>query len=177
VLQGVVQGQPGGDASEGKRRSPSARQGNPRPDADDRCLGPDAYRLGGARLCQQTPVRTDRLDGAVWGEVWTLLAHPERLAEEYRRRLPPDTRPQRPALDTVEAHLGKLRQGLARLIDRDAEGLMDQHAFTPRLLRGRRRIAAVEAQRRQLADAAAQHRALPLLMGRLEDVAATGHHG
>src|SRR5207245_1672009 len=98
------------------RLSPSARKGKPRTYAYYRCLGTDAYRFGGERICQNTQVRTDRLDVAVWGEVCTLLAHPERLAEEYRRRLQPDTRTQRPALDTVEAHLGKLRQGLARLI-------------------------------------------------------------
>ncbi len=177
LLQGLVQCQHCGYAYYGKRLSPSARKGKPRTYAYYRCLGTDAYRFGGERICQNTQVRTDLLDVAVWGEVCTLLAHPERLAEEYRRRLQPDTRTQRPALDTVEAHLGKLRQGLARLIDRYAEGLMDKHEFAPRILRVRRRIAGVDEQRRQLADDAAQHRELQLIIGRLEDFASTVHNG
>src|SRR5207237_9470957 len=101
----------------GKRISPRARKGKPRAYAYYRCLGTDAYRFGGERVCQNTQVRTDRLDLAVWQEVCTLLAHPERLAEEYRRRLQPETRAQCTSLATVEAQIGKLRQGVARLID------------------------------------------------------------
>jgi site-specific DNA recombinase len=177
LLQGLVQCQHCGYAYYGKRLSPSARKGKPRTYAYYRCLGTDAYRFGGERVCQNTQVRTDFLEVAVWGEVCTLLAHPERLAEEYRRRLQPDTHTQRPVLDTVEAHLGKLRQGLARLIDSYAEGLIDKHEFEPRILRVRRRIAEVDEQRRQLADEAAQHRELQLIIGRLEDFATTVHNG
>ena len=50
--------------------------------------------LAASGVCQNTQVRTDLLDLAVWQEVCTLLAHPERLAEEYRRRLQPETRGQ-----------------------------------------------------------------------------------
>lgn len=81
LLQGVVQCQQWGYAYDGKRLSPRARKGKPRAYAYCRCLGTDAYRFGGERLCQHTPVRTDRLDLAVWQEVCTLLAHPERLVE------------------------------------------------------------------------------------------------
>jgi hypothetical protein len=57
------------------------------------------------------------LDLAVWQEVWTLLAHPERLAEAYRRRLQPGTHTKRTPLSTVESQISKGRQGVARLID------------------------------------------------------------
>jgi site-specific DNA recombinase len=140
LLQGLVQCQYCGYAYYGKRISPSARKGQPRAYAYYRCLGTDAYRFGGERICQNTQVRTDLLDVAVWREVSTLLAHPERLAEEYRRRLHPESSPQSPALPTVETHLGKLRQGLARLIDSYADGLIDKQEFEPRILRLRRRI-------------------------------------
>src|SRR5919109_5171181 len=105
---------------------PQGSQGPPRAYAYYRCLGTDAYRFGGERVCQNTQVRTDLLDVAVWQEVCTLLAHPERLAEEYRRRLQPETRAKRTSLATVEAQIGKLRQGVARLIDSYAEGLIDK---------------------------------------------------
>ena len=59
-------------------------------------------------------MRTDLLDLAVWQDVCTLLAHPERLAEEYRRRLQPETGTKRTPLATIEEQIAKLRQGVAR---------------------------------------------------------------
>ena len=85
--------------------------------------------------------------------------------------------PQSPALATVETHLGKLRQGLARLIDSYADGLIDKQEFEPRILRLRRRIAQAEAQRQQLVDAATLQTELQLIIGRLEDFATQVQHG
>ena len=116
-------------------------------------------------------MRTDLLELAVWREVCTLLAHPERLAEEYRRRLQPETRTKRSPLATVEGQIGKLRQGVARLIDSDAEGLIDKGEFEPRVTRLRQRLARLEEQRRALADEAALQGELQLIIGRLEDFA------
>lgn len=177
LLQGLVQCQQCGYAYYGKRLSPRARQGNARAYAYYRCLGTDAYRFGGERVCQNTQVRTDLLDLAVWQEVCTLLAHPERLAEEYRRRLQPETRAKHTSLATVEEQIGKLRQGVARLIDSYAEGLIDKPEFEPRLTRLRQRIARLEEQRQQLADEAAVHAELQLIIGRLEDFAAKVYNG
>jgi len=117
------------------------------------------------------------LDLAVWREVCTLLAHPERLAEEYRRRLQPETRTKRTPLSTVEGQISKLRQGVARLIDSYAEGLIDKGEFEPRVTRLRQRLARLEEQRQALADEAALHGELQLIIGRLEDCAATLHDG
>src|SRR5438128_6467075 len=177
LLQGVLQCQHCGYALYGKRLSPSARKGKPRAYASYRCLGTDAYRFGGERLCHNTQVRTDLLDLAVWREVCTLLAHPERLAEEYRRRLQPETRTKRTPLSTVEGQISKLRQGVARLIDSYAEGLIDKGEFAPRVTRLRQRLARLEEQRQALADEAALHGELQLIIGRLEDCAATLHDG
>jgi site-specific DNA recombinase len=172
LLQGLLQCQQCGYAFYGKRLSPSARKGKPRAYAYYRCLGTDAYRFGGERLCQNTQVRTDLLDLAVWQEVCTLLTHPERLAEEYRRRLRPETRAKRTPLATVEGQISKLRQGIARLIDSYAEGLIDKQEFAPRITRLRQRLARVEEQRQALADEAALAGELQLIIGRLEDFAA-----
>jgi site-specific DNA recombinase len=177
LLQGLVQCQQCGYAYYGKRLSPSVRKGKPRAYAYYRCLGTDAYRFGGERVCHNTQVRTDRLDLVVWREVCTLLAHPERLAEEYRRRLQPDAHTQRPALAFVEEQLGKLRQGLARLIDSYADGLLDKHEFEPRIIRLRQRLARLEEQRQALADEAALQGELQLIIGRLEDFAAKVYDG
>jgi len=155
----------------------SARKGKPRAYASSRCLGTEAYRFAGERLCQHTQVRTDRLDVAVWQEVCTLLAHPERLAEEYRRRLQPETHAKRTPLATIEGQISTLRQGVARLIDSYADGLIDKSEFEPRMTRLRQRLARLEAQRQALADEATLHGELQLIIGRLEDFTATLHNG
>src|SRR6516165_6564847 len=129
LLQGLLQCQHCGYAFYGKPLSPSARKNRPRAYAYYRCLGTDASRFGGERLCPNTQVRTDRLELAVWQEVCTLLAHPERLAEEYRRRLQPETRAKRTPLATIEDQISKGRQGVARLIDSYAESLIDKSEF------------------------------------------------
>jgi site-specific DNA recombinase len=175
LLQGLLQCQHCGYAFYGKRLSPSARKGKPRAYAYYRCLGTDAYRFGGERVCQNTQVRTDLVDLAVWQEVGTLLAHPERLAEEYRRRLQPETGATRPPLVTVEGQISQLRQGVARLIDSYADGLIDKHEFEPRITRLRQRLARLEEQRQHLADEAASHAELQLIIGRLEDFATKVH--
>jgi site-specific DNA recombinase len=142
-----------------------------------RCLGTDAYRFGGERVCANPQVRTDLLDLAVWQEVCALLAHPERLAEEYRRRLHAPGRTKRQAQPTLDAQIGKLRQGLARLIDSYAEGLIDKQEFEPRIARLRQRLIALEEQAQQLQDEAALHTELRLIIGRLENFAAQVHNG
>jgi site-specific DNA recombinase len=69
------------------------------------------------------------------------------------------------------AHLGKLRQGLGRLIDSYTDGLIEKDEFTPRLGRLRERIAATEAQVQQQRDDADVQTELRLVVGRLEEFA------
>jgi site-specific DNA recombinase len=177
LLQGVAQCQHCGYAYYGKRLSPRARKGQPRAYAYYRCLGTDAYRFGGERVCHNTQVRTDLLDLAVWREVCTLLAHPERLAEEYRRRLQPEPSGNSPSLATVEGQIAQLKHGIARLIDSYADGLIEKTEFEPRITRVRQRIARLEEQRHQRADAATLQAELQLIIGRIEDFAAKVHNG
>ena len=177
LLQGLVSCQGCGYAYYGKGISHKAAKGKPREYAYYRCLGTDAYRFGGERVCQNTQVRTDLLDLAVWREVRGLLEHPDRLAEEYRRRVHPHAHARRHDLTTVEGQLGKLRQGLARLIDSYAEGLIEKREFEPRITRLRDRVTHLEEQAHQLADEAALHTELHLIIGRLEEFAAKVKEG
>ncbi|HKA56351.1 MAG TPA: recombinase family protein [Candidatus Binatia bacterium] len=172
LLQGLLQCQHCGYAFYGKPLSPSARKGRPRAYAYYRCVGTDAYRFGGHRLCPNTQVRTDRLELAVWQEVCTLLAHPERLAQEFTRRLQTDGQGPQQERTVLERQVGKLRQGLARLIDSYAEGLIEKQEFEPRVTRLRQRITHVEAQCQQLAEAETLQRELQLIVGRVEEFAA-----
>src|SRR5262249_36473107 len=177
LLQGLLQCQHCGYAFYGKPLSPSTRKHRPRAYAYYRCVGTDAYRFGGERLCPNMQVRTDRLELAVWQEVCALLAHPERLRQEFERRQHATGESQQRERSTLEAQVGKLRQGLARLIDSYAEGLIDKAEFEPRVTRLRQRIAHIEAQCEALASEETLRRELHLIVSRLEDfVAQVGRH-
>src|SRR5256886_11119151 len=100
-----------GYAFYGKPISPSARKGNPRSYAYYRCIGSDAYRFGGMRLCWNKQLRTDLVDEAVWNEVCKLLEDPTRLEQEDRQRLL--VKENSPKLDFAETSLSRLRQRIA----------------------------------------------------------------
>ena len=121
-------------------------------------------------------MRTDRLDLAVWQEVCTLLAHPDRLAEEYRWRLEPGGTGSQQERSALEAQVSKLRQGLTRLIDSYAEGLIDKGEFEPRMSRLRQRIAHIDIQCQQLADEETLQSDLHLIIGRLKAFGQKVHH-
>src|SRR5713226_5207878 len=125
LLQGLVICGQCGYAYYGKAISLCSSRGQPRDYAYYRCLGADAYRFAGVRICPNTQVRTDRLDAATWHEVSQLLKEPQRLEQEYRQRLvAPEEQTADEAACDKQRH--KLRQGLARLIDGYAEGFVEK---------------------------------------------------
>ena len=170
LLQGLVTCAQCGYSYYGKAISVSAAKGQPRAYAYYRCVGTDAYRFGGERVCANTQVRTDLLDAAVWEQVRGVLEQPQQLADEYRRRLAalPAQTHERAA---TEGQVRKLQQGLARMIDSYAEGLIEKGEFEPRIMRLRQRIANLEEQARQMADAVALESEMRLIIGRLEEFA------
>jgi site-specific DNA recombinase len=173
LLQGLLVCGGCGHAFYGKPLSASARKHRPRDYAYYRCVGSDAYRFGGQRLCDNPPVRTDRLEQAVWSEVGRLLAEPARLADEYQRRLAA-VRASPGAIDAalIDQQIAKLRQGIARLIDGYAEGYLDQTEAEPRIRRFKERLQALEAQAEQRQAQARQQASLQLVIGRLEEFSA-----
>ena len=174
LLQGLVCCARCGYAYYGKAISPAAAKYHQRNYAYYRCVGSDAHRFGGQRLCHNKQVRTDLVDLAVWLEVRTLLEHPERLIVEYQRRLEdPGQQTCRQDLVATAAQIRKLQQGIGRLIDSYAEGLIEKSEFAPRLARLKERVAGLETQAKDLAAQAAVESDLRLIIGHLDDFAAT----
>lgn len=176
LLQGLAMCAACGYAYYGKAVSRPAAKGQPRAYAYYRCLGTDAYRFGGERICRNTQVRTDRLDAAVWQAVRELLEHPERLVDEYQRRVAQPA-PEASELAAVETQMAKLRQGLARLIDSYAEGLIDKGEFEPRIARLRQRLGHLQAQARRVADELRGQDELRLVLGQLQAFASQVRQG
>ncbi len=130
-------------------------------------------------MCDNTQVRADLLEAAVWGEVERLLRDPGRIAAEYERRLRRgrDGGPDERNLAALEAQLRRLRRGIGRLIDGYAEGLIERAEFEPRVTGLRRRLASVEEQRSILIEQTRLASQLSLVIGRLEEFAVrVGHH-
>ncbi|WP_194726320.1 recombinase family protein [Noviherbaspirillum malthae] len=173
LLQGLLVCKQCGYAYYGKPLSRASRKGHVRHYAYYRCIGSDAYRFGGQRLCHNGQVRTDCLEQAVWHEVKGLLMDPHRLTQEYERRLqaleqPPEDTQQR----HLEDQLRQCRQGITRVIDAYAEGYLEKHEFEMRVTRLRERQKALDGQIAQLAEQAISWNELQLIVGRLEDFAA-----
>jgi site-specific DNA recombinase len=142
------------------------------------------YRCGGAmniprqgfeRVCWNKELRMDQANAAVWQEVCRLLEEPERMEQEYRRRLLPD--PQTNEYEGLETQLGKLRRGIARLIDSYADGLIEKQEFEPRVTRMRERLQHLEEQFQSLKKESEVEEELRLVLGRLETFAAKVQDG
>jgi site-specific DNA recombinase len=155
----------------GKAVSNKAAKGKKRNYAYYRCIGTDAYRFGGERICDNLQVRTDKLDEWVWQEVCALLEDPQRLQQEYQRRLDAPSR-ENEDLTAIQAQLGKVRQGIARLIDSYTEGFIEKQEFEPRIKRLRQRMAQLEDRDHLLRTELARQAELRLVITQLEDFAA-----
>ena len=138
-----------------------------------RCLGSDGYRLGEQHLCDNKPIRSDRLEHAVWLEVCHLLEDPQRLAEEYQRRLDAlQTTPEDIDMALAEKQMNKLRQSISRLIDGYAEGYLDKAEAEPRIRRFKERLQKLEQQTEQRRAQSQQQSDIQLIIGRVEEFSA-----
>jgi site-specific DNA recombinase len=141
-----------------------------------RCSGSMSLpRHGGQRWCWNKELRMDQTDAAVWQEVCRLLEEPQRLEQEYRRRLHPQQ--QQGEHEGLEIQMGKLRRGIARLIDSYTDGLIDKQEFEPRVTRMRERLHQLEDQLQRLKEEAEVEEELRLILVRLETFATKVREG
>ncbi|QAU22704.1 recombinase family protein [Dyella sp. M7H15-1] len=156
-----------------KKVSKAASKSHPRDYAYYRCVGTDAYRFGGQRICDNLQVRTDKLDDLVWQQVVELLRHPERLKNEYQRRLDMMERNERNSFDTssLEKQRLQLEKGKSRLIDSYADGIIDKTDFEPKMQQLKGRLEQIDQQILESRQQGAVQRELFLVINRLEEFA------
>jgi len=171
LLQGLLQCQGCKYAYYGKPVSRSAAKGKVRKYAYYRCVGTDAYRFGGERICWNKQVRTDLLEAAVWEDVCGLLQDPDRVREEYERRLNEEPKNQAAETSQLSTMIQKLKRGIARLIDAYEDGLLTKEEFEPRLRDAKGRLEKLEAEIQVVVDQAAAERELRLVIGQFEEFA------
>jgi len=113
-----------------------------------RCIGQDAWRHIGGRVCQSRPVRADELDPLVWGEVRRLLEDPALVRAEIDRRLAA-LRTEHPTArrrETLERDLHRAEGAIARLIEAYQEQLISLEELRARTPTLRKRQTALRAQ-------------------------------
>ena len=136
-----------------------------------RCLGRDGYRFCGERLCSNRPQRTEDLDAAVWEDVCQLLSEPERLREEFERRQQSPVADHPAESERLRIAINKAKQSISRLIDVYTAGLLDKGEFASRSQRLKERLAKLESESQQLAQAIKNHAELGLVYSRFQDFA------
>ena len=120
-----------------------------------RCTGADGYRFNGKAVCGNGPVRSDQLEHVVWAQVTSLLREPQRVADEYRRRIGeardgavlPDE------IGRLDQQMTTLRRGIGRLIDSYAEGIIEKAEFEPRIAGLKQRLSLLQDRHQAGLDA------------------------
>jgi len=168
LLQGLLVCARCGYAFYGKPVSQKSAKGKHREYAYYRCIGTDAFRFGGERICDNLQVRTDQLEHLVWQEVCDLLQDRQRLQHEYEQRLKVP-KPEDQNLTFIQIQRGKIQKGMARLIDSYTEGFVQKEEFEPRITRLRQRLGVLEKQAEQIQDQANLQVELQRAIHRLEE--------
>jgi site-specific DNA recombinase len=172
LLQGLLECKHCGYALYGKPVSTAAGKGKKRRYAYYRCIGTDAYRFGGQRICGNKQVRTDVLEEAVWNDVCALLNDPAKVAQEYQRRLTgKSSRSGARSGASATKLIQKVKRGIARLIDAYEEGLLHKGEFEPRIRSAKERLAKLEAEAQAQAQEETQEQELRLVIGHLQEFA------
>src|SRR5882672_3244565 len=139
-----------------------------------RCIGTEESRLHGALKCGNPTVPGDKLDQIVWDQVRALLEDPNRVADEYRRRIGQvrDGAASSEQIDRLDRQMTGLRRSIDRLIDSYSAGLIDKTEFEPRITTSKLHMSQLDQQRRTALDTASADRELSLVINRLEDFSA-----
>ncbi|WP_419215038.1 zinc ribbon domain-containing protein [Wolbachia endosymbiont of Rhagoletis cingulata] len=135
-----------------------------------RCIGRDSYRFGGNKICDNKHIRTDALETAVWEEVKHLLKNPNRILEEYKRRLLELKKSScDKKSDLLEKQENKLKRGIARLIDSYAQEYINQEEFEPRIKAMKQSLKTIEEEKKRIFDQKKLEQEVTLVVTNLED--------
>jgi site-specific DNA recombinase len=168
LLQGLLVCAKCGYAYYGKPLSVSSCKGKPREYAYYRCVGTDAYRFGGQRVCDNRQCRTDLIDQAVWQDVCSLLSDPERVRREYESRSRGIRKKAGRPEEQLTRLIGSVRRGITRLIDAYQEGFLEREEFEPRIRTAKERLAKLELEAKAAVDRELQSQDVRMAIDQLQ---------
>ena len=177
LLQGLVVCGRCGYAYHGVRASKATTNGKSYSYTYYRCGGTDSGRFGGQEICSNKTVRGDTLEKAVWQDVCSLLSDPQRIEQEYQRRLAEKPPESWGGAEHLRQTIGKVRRGMSRLIDSYQEGLLEKVDFEPRIRKAKERLKRLETDLERCVDKEEQRRTLSLVIGRMREFANTVANG
>ncbi len=172
LLQGLVVCAKCGYAYYGKTVSRAvAERKNKQRWAYYRCVGTDSYRFEGGRVCDNTQVRVDQLDGYVWESVKELMQDPQRVMQEWSTRASSDATLAhlRRERDESERFLRAQERTLSRLRDAYEAGALDLQDLIQRSERVRTRIEKAKEELARADKALSDTVELSLVISRLSD--------
>jgi site-specific DNA recombinase len=134
-----------------------------------RCVGNEPYRFGGQRICNNKGIRTDVLEEAVWEDVCALLRDPDRVRQEYERRLDGERDTATATCKQLDALIHKVSHAIARLIDAYKDDLLSKDEFEPRIRADKLRLAKLQEERKQMTTRETEQKQLRLVIAHLEE--------
>ncbi|WGJ61658.1 hypothetical protein [Wolbachia endosymbiont of Frankliniella intonsa] len=135
-----------------------------------RCIGSDAYRFAGNKICNSKTIRASTLETAVWEEVKSLLKNPNRILKEYQRRLSElQKSPCDQITDSLKKQDDKLKQGISRLIDSYTQGYISKEEFEPRIKAAKQSLKIVKEEKKKIFNRKNLQQELTLVVNNLEE--------
>lgn len=137
-----------------------------------RCVGNVVHRLAKKRVCHNRSLRGNKLEAAIWEDVSALLAEPQRIAEEYQRRLNiGNETKESPNQHKLQMQMSRVQRQISKLIDAYSEGLIEKREFEPRIREARAHLEKLKSEKRSQEQVQAQLLEMHHVIGQLESFA------
>jgi site-specific DNA recombinase len=135
-----------------------------------RCTGTDSARFGGTKMCNNKQVGCAAIELVVWEEVKKMLKNPQRIFEEYQRRLVGQEKsPVDEAFASLEKRKIKLERGISLLIDSYAQQYITKDEFEPRIQTMRKSLKTTQEQENKLVEQKNLTKEIKLVVTNLEN--------
>ena len=136
-----------------------------------RCTGTDSARFGGTKICNNKQVSAAAIELVVWEAVKKFLKNPQRIFEEYHRRL---EGLKKSPIDDINASLErrreKLERGISLLIDSYAQQYITRDEFEPRIQAMRKNLLLTQEQQAKLVEQRSLTKEIELIVTKLGNV-------
>ena len=135
-----------------------------------RCTGTDAARFGGTKLCNNKQVSAQAIELIIWEEVKKLLKDPQKIYNEYKRRLEEiDKSPVDSTFTSHEKQRKKLEKGISLLIDSYTQQYITKDEFEPRIKVMREKLINIQEEEKKLTEKKDLARQIEVVISNLEN--------